>query len=32
MAIPVRVKVALGAFVTLIVAPTLPAIPQAIVF
>jgi flagellar biosynthesis protein FliR len=32
MAIPVRVKVALAAFITLIVAPTLPAMPQATVF
>jgi flagellar biosynthesis protein FliR len=31
-AIPVRVKVALGAFITLIVAPTLPAMPQVTVF
>src|ERR1700761_8987487 len=32
MAIPIRVKVALAAFVTLIVAPTLPAMPDATVF
>jgi flagellar biosynthesis protein FliR len=32
MAIPVRVKVALAAFITLIVAPTLPAMPSATVF
>ncbi|WP_250452602.1 flagellar biosynthetic protein FliR [Caballeronia sp. ATUFL_M2_KS44] len=32
MAIPMRVKIALAAFVTLIVAPTLPAMPQATVF
>jgi flagellar biosynthesis protein FliR len=31
-AIPVRVKVALGAFITLIVAPTLPPMPQTTVF
>ncbi len=32
MAIPVRIKVALAAFIKLIVAPTLPAMPQATVF
>jgi len=32
MAIPMRVKIALAAFVTLIVAPTLPAMPDATVF
>jgi flagellar biosynthesis protein FliR len=32
MAIPVRVKVALAAFITLIVAPTLGAMPQVTVF
>jgi flagellar biosynthesis protein FliR len=32
MAIPIRVKVSLAAFITLIVAPTLPAMPQATVF
>jgi flagellar biosynthesis protein FliR len=32
MGIPVRIKVALAAFITLIVAPTLPAMPQATVF
>ncbi|WP_248320707.1 MULTISPECIES: flagellar biosynthetic protein FliR [unclassified Caballeronia] len=32
MAIPTRVKIALGAFITLIVAPTLPAMPQTTVF
>ncbi|MFM0053696.1 flagellar biosynthetic protein FliR [Caballeronia grimmiae] len=32
MAIPMRVKIALAAFVTLIVAPTLPAVPDATVF
>ena len=32
MAIPTRVKIALAAFITLIVAPTLPAMPHATVF
>jgi flagellar biosynthetic protein FliR len=32
MAIPMRVKIALASFVTLIVAPTLPAMPDATVF
>jgi flagellar biosynthesis protein FliR len=32
MAIPVRAKVGLGAFITLIVAPTIGAVPQATVF
>ncbi|MDR5829755.1 flagellar biosynthetic protein FliR [Caballeronia sp. LP006] len=32
MALPTRVKIALAAFITLIVAPTLPAMPDATVF
>lgn len=32
MALPARVKIGLAAFITLIVAPTLPAMPQATVF
>ncbi|SPB14081.1 flagellar biosynthetic protein [Caballeronia novacaledonica] len=32
MAIPMRVKIAVAAFISLIVAPTLPAMPQATVF